>query len=188
MVSIPWSRQSGPLGSASGLGDLTLCGTGAGRKITTAGSASSSEESLQLRPCTTATSLNGIKSGLRTNDVLLGAPCTALRIGPDPWAIRLLVEEVRNAADQLKRGDDLLIRAGYATEWSDYSFSGELLAIKRLKESSVRNPLIPGNAFMIFPKRPVPGQHSRHCTHTASGVVYGPTYYRRSSAEARSQC
>jgi hypothetical protein len=151
MVSIPWSRQSGPLGSTSGLGDLTLVWD---QEL--AGD-NDSRVSLQFGGKLAIAAVNDgnlpqrYQSGLGTNDVLLG-----LRYGTSHWTGSLGYQiaggRSENAADQLKRGDDLLIRAGYTTEWNDYSFSGELLAIKRLKESSVRNPLIPGNAFYDIPK------------------------------------
>ena len=50
---------------------------------------------------------------------------------------------------RLKRGDDFLLRAGYAYEFDEFKTFAEVLAIKRLSRSSV---VVPGtNTFTDVP-------------------------------------
>jgi hypothetical protein len=78
------------------------------------------------------------QSGLGTNDLLLG-----LNYARDAWEAGIGYQLSRgrsdNAPTRLKRGDDLMLRGGYSAKVSDFLLRGEILAIKRLQLSSVRD-------------------------------------------------
>lgn len=135
-ISIPFNSQSGPLGSNSGIGDLTIIwhqtlasterivfGFQAGGKIALA------DVNAEGLP-------QAYQSGLGTNDILFGLVCQF-----SEWnaalAYQLSSGRSANTATRLKRGDDLLVRAGYSTNIDDVQIGGEILAIKRLHASNV---------------------------------------------------
>jgi len=136
MVLMPWSRVAGPAGNVSGPGDLTVLwhqpivetdnGHLAGQigfKLAT-GTADGSGLPQAYQP------------GLGTNDLLIGA---AYESGPWLFAAGYQLSGGRsdNALTRLKRGDDVMARAGYNTSIGDLGAGIELLAIKRLHTSSV---------------------------------------------------
>jgi hypothetical protein len=135
---LPWSSISGPLGSTTGIGDLILLWDQ--RLIAESGGGLSAQLGAKL-----ATGVsNGdnlpqaYQPGLGTNDVLLGASYET-----DPWVFAIGYQISRgrsdNAITRLKRGDDLLGRVGYKTALESVGLSLEMLAIKRLQLSSVRD-------------------------------------------------
>lgn len=150
-ASIPWSSQHGPLGTVRGMGDIIVgwdqallhigegnLGVQAGVKLST-GNVNSAD--LPQR----------YQSGLGSNDLLLGLSYTT----PD-WngAIGYQAAGGRNTnnVDMLKRGDDVMVRLGYKTSWETTTPSIQVLAIKRLEKSSVRNAASsPSNAHLDLP-------------------------------------
>jgi len=135
-ISLPWSRQSGPLGSTSGIGDLSILwsqsvwqgeefhfSVEAGGKISTA---NANADNLP----------QAYQSGLGTNDAIVG-----LSLSHERWkgaaGYQLSRGRSNNSITRLRRGDDIFLRLGYSDDSNDIQISGELLAIKRLDESSV---------------------------------------------------
>lgn len=147
-VVVPWSRTSGPPGSAQGIGDVTilwnqtvwsrpehLLSVQAGGKLAT-GTVNDGNLPQAYQP------------GLGTNDLLLGL---AYETGPWLFAAGYQLSRGRsdNAVTRLKRGDDILGRAGYRTRVADLPATVELLALQRLQQSSILDPSDPGgNRFM----------------------------------------
>ncbi len=143
IVSFPWSLQSGRMGSTSGLGDLTLLVD----QVLSRGTAG--RWNMQFGGKFATGEVNGgdlpqaYQSGLGTSDLLFGLSFTRDEL---TMAIGYQLSRGRsdNRITRLKRGDDLLLRAGYELVASPFSTQIELLAIKRLHTSSVR-------AFTITP-------------------------------------
>ena len=148
VVLLPWSRINGPLGYASGLGDITVLwnqgvcemlgnqlSVQIGAKFAT-GDANSSNLPQAYQP------------GLGTNDLLLG-----ISYETEPWLFALGYQLSRgrsdNAATRLRRGDDLFTRIGYKTHVDDLIVGLEILAIKRLQKSSVLDPAVAGGSSFI---------------------------------------
>ena len=151
-VTLPWSRQSGPLGSASGLGDLILVLDHVILR------SMPGQLNVQLGGKFATGAVNGgnlpqsYQSGLGTNDLLLG-----LSGSYDSWNAALGYQYSRgrsgNQQSRLKRGDDLLVRLGYNTSLTPVDAGFEILAVKRLEESSVAGfTTQSGDAFISIPK------------------------------------
>lgn len=135
-VKFPYNRQSGPLGSLSGFGDLTILWD---QRVLT-------DEAFSLRVMAGGKIASGsvtggmlpqsYQNGLGTNDLLFG-----LTFELNQWtfaaAYQLSGGRSKNPVDRLQRGDDLLFRTGYATEVSGVSFGGEVLLIQRIQESTI---------------------------------------------------
>jgi hypothetical protein len=146
--SIPYSLQSGPLGSANGIGDLIVywkylvplknkgnLGVMFGGKFATGNT--NTDDSLP----------QSYMSGLGSNDLLLGASYTyenfnAAVVYQKPFG------RSSNYITRLKRGDDLLIRAGYNQTFNKLSVRAEVLTILRLQESGIQNPLSTTDDFI----------------------------------------
>lgn len=138
-IVLPWSSASGPLGKASGIGDLTILLNQVVWKNT--------ENQLSVQAggkfATGSVNLGNLpqayQPGLGTNDLLLG-----ISFHTEPWLFALGYQlspgRSSNAAIQLKRGDDLLARVGYKTRTDEFTFGLEVLAIKRLQEASIVSP------------------------------------------------
>lgn len=136
MVSLPWSRSSGPSGNLGGLGDLTvlwhqpLADLGSGTLSMQAGA----------RLATGESDGGGLpqayQPGLGTNDILFGLTYSA-----GSWHAAAGYQWSRgrsdNAVTRLRRGDDVMVRAGYATDLGGVRAGVDVLAIKRLHVSSV---------------------------------------------------
>ena len=150
-VQVPWVAVDGPLGSASGIGDVTvlwdqrILGDYRGWL------------SLQVGGKFAAGAVNegdlpqAYQPGLGTNDLLLGIAYTY-----DSWLVAVGYQLVGGRSDneitRLERGDDLLGRIGYSTNYEEFDLGLEMLAIKRLSESSVRSPLYPAeDVFVTVP-------------------------------------
>jgi len=134
-LMIPYNIQSGPLGDVSGIGDIIV----------------SWNQGLYNDGNSSLNALVGIKlatgddikdslpqvyqSGLGTNDLLLGVNYTYERflIG----AGYQLYGGRNNDTYQLKKGNDLLLRASYQFSFDDFSIIPQLLYIQPLAESSI---------------------------------------------------
>lgn len=140
VAAIPWTRQSGPLGSSSGIGDVTLlldhellAGEQGAISVQVGGKVATGSDNDAGLP-------QRYQAGLGSNDLLLGVSYRR-----DPWhaAIGYQIAGGRNDNDleMLKRGDDFLARVGYSFHGLPFRTTAEILAVKRLGKSSVRNPL-----------------------------------------------
>lgn len=148
-ILLPWSRTNGPLGDASGIGDLTLLWN------QVLSDTLNNRLSLQIGgKFATGTNNSGnlpqsYQSGLGTNDLILG-----ISYETEPWLFSLGYQLSRgrsnNPVTQLKRGDDVLTRIGYKTHVADLSVGLEVLAIKRLQESSVRDTAAGSSSFITL--------------------------------------
>ncbi len=135
-VRLPWTNADGPLGSANGFGDLLLVlnqllwrtddialHLQGGAKIATG------EDNAEGLP-------QAYQPGLGTNDLLFG-----VNLMHDRWHFAAVYQysggRSANSLTRLRRGDDLMMRAGYAADISDLNIGMELLAVKRLALSSV---------------------------------------------------
>lgn len=148
-VLLPWSRISGPLGRASGIGDLTVLWN------QTVWEMAGNQLSVQIGgKFATGNSTSGnfplaYQPGLGTNDLLLG-----ISYETDSWLFALGYQlspgRSNNAVTRLKRGDDFLARTGYKTHVDNLMVGLEILAIKRLQQSSVLDTTVGGSeTFMI---------------------------------------
>ena len=136
MLRLPWTRGSGPLGDAQGLGDVLVI---AERTVW-------STPTLEFRAQVGGKFATGVSNandlpqayqpGLGSNDVLLG-----IAVSINEWNMSIGYQHPfgrsDNAITRLKRGSDVVLRAGYSTDIDAVGVSGELLAVKRLSESSV---------------------------------------------------
>jgi hypothetical protein len=146
--SLPCSFQSGPLGTAWGLGDISLYWLyllpikQKGQLSVTIGGkfASGNVNTDDSLP-------QSYQSGLGTNDLLIG-------LNYDYENFNLTAAYQRpfgrsnNFITKLKRGDDLLLRAGYNQTLSRLSVKAEVLTVIRLQESSVQNPMSLADDFI----------------------------------------
>lgn len=138
--SLPWNSQSGPLGSISGVGDLTLVWSQTILENTGWQMGFQIGGKLAIAKVNAGDLPQAYQSGLGTNDLLIGVAGTY-----ENWNITLAYqfsqERSANRIDRLKRGDDVLFRMGYTDKWGDWDLGGEILGIKRLQKSSVRTSL-----------------------------------------------
>ncbi len=135
-MRLPWTSIEGPLGSASGLGDLTLFldqrlwqhsgmefRAQAGVKFATG------DDNAGGLP-------QAYQPGLGSTDLIVGVSFDAA-----PWSAALGYQHAtgrsENSLIRLQRGGDLLARAGYRTAIDRYSIGIEAIAIQRLSESSI---------------------------------------------------
>jgi len=135
-ISLPWSNQSGPLGSTSGIGDLTILwnetvwqGKEFYLSIEVGGKIATADADADKLP-------QAYQSGLGTNDALFG-----VSLSLESWNMatgyQLSRGRSNNSITRLRRGDDIFFRVGYSEFYDEIQLSGELLAIKRLGQSSV---------------------------------------------------
>lgn len=147
-LSIPYSFQSGPDGSASGMGDLLLLinqnilnqdnislGVQGGVKF------SVSDDNLENLP-------QMYQSSLGTTDFLFGVSLTYNNFN---LASGYQVAGTRNSNIlKVKRGNDFLFSAGYDHSfYKDLNATVKLLVIKRLSETSIADTSTPGNYINI---------------------------------------
>lgn len=135
---MPYMAVDGPKGSTSGIGDLTVLWdqrlwqddavelrAQAGLKLATG------DDNADMLP-------QSYQTGLGTTDVLAG-----LSLDAAPWSAAIAYQysdgRSENSRIRLRRGDDLLARAGYRTSIDRYGIGIEAIAIQRLSESSVIN-------------------------------------------------
>ena len=137
-ITLPFNSQSGPLGDVTGIGDLIVVWS----QSFSATAGSSLDAQIGGRFATADVNAGGFpqsyQSGLGTNDLLLGLAYTTGR-----WDAGVGYQISRgrsaNAVTKLKRGDDVMARAGYSSTLGDFTLRGEVLGIKRLHLSSVRD-------------------------------------------------
>lgn len=149
VVEAPFNIQNGPLGSVNGLGDLTILFNQpvykndfdlimtVGAKIATANvDANSLPQAYQ--------------SGLGTNDLLFGLTLVYESLNFSA-GYQKTNGRSSNSLTRLKRGDDLLLKAGYQFKLDDLTLSPELLYIQRIGESSVIVPSVMNETFISIP-------------------------------------
>lgn len=141
-LRLPFHSSDGPLGGTSGIGDLIVAwdqrvwsndavalNAQAGAKLATG------EDNADGLP-------QAYQPGLGTSDIIVG-----LGVEGSSWnaGVAWQYSDGRsgNAVDRLRRGDDLVLRAGYRTAVDDFGLGLDVIAVKRLSESSVYNPPLP---------------------------------------------
>jgi hypothetical protein len=136
LLEIPYSFQSGMLGSTGGIGDLSIVFS---QTVFSEGISSLSFQVGGKFATGIVNSRNlpqAYQSGLGTNDLLAG-----VAFEHDRWNATVAYQRSRGRSDnritRLKRGDDLLVRGGYRFIEMPAALHGEVLAIKRLEESSI---------------------------------------------------
>jgi hypothetical protein len=152
VLLFPFSSISGPLGNTSGAGDLILLWDQEIWKET--------DKELSFRiggKFATGASNSGnlpqaYQPGLGTNDLLAG-----ISFETTNWIFAAGYQLSRGRSDnsitRLKRGDDLFAQAGYKTEFDILSAGIEILAIKRLHNSSVLDTMAaPEEHFVTIPE------------------------------------
>lgn len=139
-VGIPYTFISGPLGENNGVGDLSIIFSRSfpiegghaltfslGGKLATGNV--NSDDSLPQR----------YMPGLGTNDLIVGASYSFenyyFGIGyQKPFG------RSRNYTTRLKRGDDVLMRAGFFEKFNKVGVKAEILTILKIQNSSIANP------------------------------------------------
>lgn len=169
-VILPWKAIDGPSGSASGIGDITVLfdqqlwendefalRAQAGAKLATG------EDNAPGLP-------QAYQPGLGSNDILLG-----LSLDAAPWNFAIGYQRAggrsENVFNRLQRGDDLLARMGYRQQLNSIGLGLELIAIKRLSESSIRD--IRSEDFDMFIPVPDSDQLQVNVLGTASAPLTG---------------
>ena len=133
---LPYNMQSGPLGDASGIGDLIFSLTQniyshkkQNISFTLGGKIATGDEDQNNLP-------QIYQSGLGTNDLLLGLNYTnrnvMLGIG-----YQVAGSRNENSITRLERGDDFIARGSYTFEFDEFNISPQLLLIKRIGKYSV---------------------------------------------------
>ncbi len=145
--SLPYSFNSGNLGSVSGPGDLSLYGTYAipvnkyllsfqlGGKLATG--KVNTDDSLP----------QAYMPGLGTNDLLIGVSYSAKNF-TIAAAYQKPFGRSANDVTRLKRGDDLMFRASYHQVFNKLKVKAEVITILRIQESSIQNPLSLNESFI----------------------------------------
>ena len=135
-ISLPFNRQSGPLGSTTGSGDLTLLwsqtvlgGPSARLGFQIGGKLAIADVNAKKLP-------QAYQSGLGTNDLLIGAT-SEFQHWNIAVAYQFSQDRSPNRIDRIKRGDDVLLRIGYSDAADNWQLGAEMLTIKRLQKSSV---------------------------------------------------
>lgn len=140
-VKLPYSAQSGPLGSVQGIGDVTILWDQLvfpdepfTVRITAGGKIATGSVKNGNLP-------QAYQSGLGTNDVLVG-----VSVERNLWNASIAYQISRgrsdNPRDRLRRGDDMLLRAGYAVQFDAWNAGAEVLLIRRLRESSILDSVL----------------------------------------------
>jgi hypothetical protein len=147
-ILLPFNHQTGPLGNVSGIGDLLL--TGSYNLL------SGYEIPLNIHGGVKLATGNDNKgnlpqayqSGLGSNDILIGISSAYNNMYV--LAGYQIAGGRNDNIQQVKRGDDLLFSVGYNQNVSE-NFTGglELLLIKRLDETSIVDPALPGNFISV---------------------------------------
>jgi hypothetical protein len=150
LVSLPWSRQSGPLGTTSGIGDLSILWN---QSIVVD---AKTRLSIQVGGKLATADVNGgglpqaYQSGLGTTDVILG-----VSFNHELWNAAIGYQFSRGRSDntltRLRRGDDIFFRAGYANELGNSRGAVQILAIKRLQESTALDANGPARSYLSIP-------------------------------------
>lgn len=149
-TSIPYTFVSGPLGENNGVGDASIVFSKGfkiekvhqltfflGGKFATGNVNSSDSLPQRYMP------------GLGTNDLLAGATYTYTNYYFGV-AYQKPFGRSRNYDTKLKRGDDLLVRAGFFEQFNKVGIKAEILTILRVQPSSVRNPVGTEESFITI--------------------------------------
>jgi hypothetical protein len=138
--SIPYSYNSGSLGTASGIGDFSLYWTFSFPVK------HEQSVSLQVGAKISAGKVNTTDSlpqsympGLGTNDLLFSAGYWTKYFSVSAGYQKTFGRSA-NDVTRLKRGDDLMFRAAYFQSFSKLRVKAEILTILRLQESSIQDP------------------------------------------------
>jgi len=135
-ISVPYSSQSGPLGSTSGFGDATVLWTQRLLNGETSGFSIQFGVKLPLANVNADNLPQAYQSGLGTTDGLFG-----LSYDLQEWSFAVGYQLSRgrseNRVNRVRRCDDVLLRAGYAHAFDVGRIAGEVLAIKRLAQSNI---------------------------------------------------
>ncbi len=139
--SIPFSYNTGDLGSVSGIGDLSVFWT------YTIPVKHNHSLSFQLGGKFATGKVNVSDSfpqaympGLGTNDLLISAEYST-RIFNVAAGYQKSFGRSANYVTRLKRGDDIMLRAGYQEIFNKLGVKAEVLTLLRLQESSIQDPL-----------------------------------------------
>ncbi len=134
---IPYNMQSGPIGKVSGIGDLLCSAT----QNLYSDENSEFDVSLGFKLATGNDNKDNLpmpyQSGLGSNDVII-----ALNYTYDKLSVGAGYQFAGNRNknfQKLKRGDDLLIRAGYNFRFDKFIINPQVLFIKRLEKSNIYN-------------------------------------------------
>ncbi len=137
-VEIPYSSQSGPRGTVSGIGDPIIVWNQRLYREMMSTLLLHLGLKLSIGEANSENLPQAYQSTLGTNDVLVG-----FTYEYDAWNASVVYQLSRGRSEnnltRLKRGDDILARAGYRFDLQQAKVIGEVLAIKRLEKSSVRN-------------------------------------------------
>jgi hypothetical protein len=149
-TSIPYTFVTGPLGENNGVGDASIVFSKGfkiekvhqltfflGGKFATGNVNSSDSLPQRYMP------------GLGTNDLLGGATYTYTNYYFGV-AYQKPFGRSRNYDTRLKRGDDVLVRAGFFEQFNKVGVKAEILTILRVQPSSVRNPAGPDESFITI--------------------------------------
>lgn len=135
---IPYSSQSGSLGTVSGIGDPIIVWNQTLYREMVSTLLLHLGLKLSIGDANSGNLPQAYQSTLGTSDVLVG-----FTYEYDAWSASVVYQLSRGRSDnnltRLRRGDDILARAGYRFDLQEAQIAGEILAIKRLEESSVRN-------------------------------------------------
>lgn len=147
-LSIPYTFISGPLGENNGAGDLIIAFTRSfkiekihnlsfslGGKFATGNV--NSNDSLPQR----------YMPGLGTNDLIAGASYSYQNYYFG-IAYQKPFGRSRNYITRLKRGDDVLVRAGFFEQFNKVGVKAEVLTIIKVQPNSVLNPLVSTENFI----------------------------------------
>jgi hypothetical protein len=149
-ASLPYNTASGPLGTSSGMGDLILVWNQlimesesvtltaqAGARIGTGDANAKPGLPMAYQP------------GLGETDILLGT-----YVQSSAWTVgagyQIAGGRNTNSLVRLERGDDLLVWGGYSYGTDRWGIKGQIVMIKRLAESSVRDTAAAGD-FVTVP-------------------------------------
>jgi hypothetical protein len=153
ILTLPFNTQSGPLGDASGVGDLIAIwdqiafewGDGAGRVGVQVGGRfgtgdANAEPTLPM----------AYQPGLGSTDIILGASAS-LSGWSAGGAYQVAGERNDNALVLLKRGDQLVLWGNYEFVWERTRLSPGVTVINQLQESSVRDTAAGSTATISVP-------------------------------------
>ncbi|HEY3249486.1 MAG TPA: hypothetical protein VGK25_00065 [Ignavibacteria bacterium] len=135
--SIPFTLIEGPLGSNRGIGDLTALYSRSFVIKKTHNLTFSAGGKISVADVNTTDSLpQRYMPGFGTNDLIVGATYSY-----QAYSVSVAYQKPfgRNAnfKTRLKRGDDILLRAGYSQLFGKLNVKGEILTIIRIQRSSV---------------------------------------------------
>ncbi len=148
--SLPVNTQNGPLGSFTGIGDLTLIAYQ--RLLGIAGANISFDLGVKLA---TGSSNQGdslptqYQNGSGTTELMLGLNLSSKNIFLG-IAYQLSGGRSINEITQLKKGDAFVVRGGYTYRGDHVDFGAELLAVKPVEQATMLNPIAQSKEFIAI--------------------------------------